>query len=162
MAKSYFTTIVRSCQYLSYSLYHRSTDINHYIISQQWSACSVERLGRSIFFHLCVSLLISVWDWGPSRTTETTYVFGNLGKVDTSTSFSPISSFCVSWFNWLTLITFRYARHSMFMFVVYDVIHRRKAALGYSLLIKLGIWEKSEELICEITNTQLIAIATDI
>ncbi len=48
------------------------------------------------------------------------------------------------------------------MFVVYDVIHRRKAALGYSLLIKSGIWEKTEELIREITHAQLIAVATEI
>ncbi len=48
------------------------------------------------------------------------------------------------------------------MFIVYDVIHRRKAALGYSLLIKSGIWEKTEELIREITHAQLIAIATEI
>ncbi len=50
----------------------------------------------------------------------------------------------------------------MFMFVIYDVIHRRKAALGYSLLIKLGMWEKIEELIHEITYAQLIATATEI
>ncbi len=50
----------------------------------------------------------------------------------------------------------------MFMFVVYDVIHRPKAALGYSLLIKSGIWEKTEELICEITHALLIATATEI
>ncbi len=48
------------------------------------------------------------------------------------------------------------------MFVVYDVIHRCKAALGYSLLIKLGMWEKTEELICEITHAQLIATVTEI
>ncbi len=48
------------------------------------------------------------------------------------------------------------------MFVVYDVINRRKAALDYSLLIKLGMWEKTEELIREITYTQLIAVAMEI
>ena len=48
------------------------------------------------------------------------------------------------------------------MFVVYDVIHRHKAALGYSLLIKSGMWEKTEELIREITHTQFIAKATEI
>ncbi len=48
------------------------------------------------------------------------------------------------------------------MFVLYDVIHRRKAELGYSLLIKSGIWEKTEELIREITHAQLIAAATEI
>ncbi len=48
------------------------------------------------------------------------------------------------------------------MFVVYDIIHRRKAALGYSLLIKSGMWEKTEKLIREITYIQLIAAATKI
>ncbi len=48
------------------------------------------------------------------------------------------------------------------MFVVYDIIHRRKAALGYSLLIKSGMWEKTEKLIREITHTQLIATANEI
>ncbi len=50
----------------------------------------------------------------------------------------------------------------MFIFVVYDVIHRCKATLGYSLLIKLGMWEKTEELIRKITHAQLIAAATKI
>ncbi len=50
----------------------------------------------------------------------------------------------------------------MFIFVVYDVIHRHKAALGHSLLIKSGMWEKTEELIREITHAQLIAVATEI
>ncbi len=57
---------------------------------------------------------------------------------------------------------FRYARHPVFMFVVYDVIYRRKAVLGYSLLIKSGILEKTEELIREITHAQLSAAATEI
>ncbi len=48
------------------------------------------------------------------------------------------------------------------MFVVYDIIHRRKAALGYSLLIKLGMWEKIKELIYKITHAQLIAVVTKI
>lgn len=48
------------------------------------------------------------------------------------------------------------------MFIVYDVIHKRKTALGYNLLVNLGIWEKTEELIREIIHVQLIAIATKI
>ncbi len=48
------------------------------------------------------------------------------------------------------------------MFIVYDVIHRRKAALRYSLLVKSGIWEKIEELIREIIYARLIATATEI
>ncbi len=57
---------------------------------------------------------------------------------------------------------YRFARHPVFMFLVYDVIHKRKAALGYSLLVKSGMWEKTEELICEITYAQLTATATKI
>ncbi len=60
------------------------------------------------------------------------------------------------------MITFRYAHHLMFMFVVYVVIYRRKIALGYSLLIKSDIWMITEELICEISYAQLIAVATKI
>ncbi len=48
------------------------------------------------------------------------------------------------------------------MFVVYDVIHRRKAFMGYSLLIESGMWEKAEELILEITFAQLTAATTEI
>lgn len=48
------------------------------------------------------------------------------------------------------------------MFVVYNVIHRRKAALGYSLLIKSEVWDKTEGLIIELTYAQLIAADTEI
>ncbi len=48
------------------------------------------------------------------------------------------------------------------MFIVYDVIHRHKAALRYSLLVKSGMWEKTEELICEITYARLTVMATKI
>lgn len=48
----------------------------------------------------------------------------------------------------------------MFMFIVYDVIHRRKVVLSYSLLVKLGMWEKTEELIRGIINAQLITALT--
>lgn len=106
---------------------------------QKWLTCSVKPLGKPTLFYLCVSLLISVWNWGLSRITEKTYVFGRLGKVDTSTSFSPINSYCVSWFNWLIIITFRYAYHPVFIFVVYNVIHKHKVALVYSLLVKSGM-----------------------
>lgn len=50
----------------------------------------------------------------------------------------------------------------MFMFVVYNIIYRRKAALGYNLFIKSGIWEKTKELIYKIIYAQLIAVATKI
>ena len=57
---------------------------------------------------------------------------------------------------------FRYAHHLIFRFVVNSFIYRRKAALGYNLLIKLGIWEKTEESIYKIIYTQLITIVTKI
>lgn len=50
----------------------------------------------------------------------------------------------------------------MFKFVVYNIIYRRKAALSYNLLAKLGMWKKTKKLICKITNTQLIAAAIKI
>ena len=48
------------------------------------------------------------------------------------------------------------------MFVVYDVIHRRKAALGYSLLVKTKLWTETEELISNLTHDDLIAAAKEI
>ena len=48
------------------------------------------------------------------------------------------------------------------MLIYYDIIYRCKAVLGYSLVVKLDIWEKIEELIYKIIYTQLIAIATKI
>lgn len=66
-------------------------------------------------------------------------MFGDLGDIDISTLFSPISSHYIGWFNGLTVITFRYACYFMFIFVIYDVIHRCKVVLGYSLLTKSGI-----------------------
>ncbi len=57
---------------------------------------------------------------------------------------------------------YSFARHPIFMFVVYDVIHRHKAVLGYSLLVKSNMWKKTKELIHEITYARLIAAATKI
>lgn len=56
----------------------------------------------------------------------------------------------------------RFAYHPVFMFVVYNIIHKRKATFGYSLLVKLGMWEKTEKLICKITYAQLIIVAIKI
>lgn len=57
---------------------------------------------------------------------------------------------------------FRLSHYPVIIFIVYDVIYRRKAALGYSSLVKLGIWEKTEELIREIIYAQLIAAPIEI
>ena len=56
----------------------------------------------------------------------------------------------------------RFACHPDFMFIVYDIIHRQKFALGYSLLIKSGLWNKTKNPITEFTHTQLVAAATEI
>ena len=48
------------------------------------------------------------------------------------------------------------------MFVVYNVIHRQKAALGYSLLVKSKLWTETEELIKNLTYTELISAAKEI
>lgn len=48
------------------------------------------------------------------------------------------------------------------MFVVYDVIYRRKAAFGYSLLVKLGVWTTTETLITKLTSSQLVVAAKEI
>lgn len=50
----------------------------------------------------------------------------------------------------------------MFIFVIYDIIYKRKTVLGYSLLVKLNIYDKTMGLIHKITHNQLIVIATRI
>lgn len=50
----------------------------------------------------------------------------------------------------------QYAYYSMFIFVVCNVIYKYKVALGYSLLIKLGMLEKTKKLIHKIIDTKLI------
>ena len=52
-------TIVRNCQYQTYNFHYRSTNINHYILLQQWLACSIEQLGRPTLIQLYISLLTS-------------------------------------------------------------------------------------------------------
>lgn len=56
----------------------------------------------------------------------------------------------------------RFAHHLVLMFVVYDIIYRRKVVLAYSLLVKLGMGKKTKELIRKITYAQLTATATKI
>lgn len=41
-------------------------------------------------------------------------------------------------------IMIRFAHDPVFIFAVYDVIHRHKVVLGNSLLIKSGVWDKTE------------------
>ncbi len=61
-----------------------------------------------------------------------------------------------AWAKWaLSHHSRRFTRHPIFMYVVYNVIQRRAAALGYSLLIKSQNWSQTEELIADITHNQL-------
>lgn len=55
-----------------------------------------------------------------------------------------------------------FAHHLVFIFVIYNVIFRGKTALGYSLLIKLVMWNKTEQLIIKLTYAQLIIVVTEI
>lgn len=57
---------------------------------------------------------------------------------------------------------FKYTCYPVFMIVIYDIIYKRKTALGYILHVKSGMWEKTKKLILEITYTQFIATATKI
>lgn len=42
------------------------------------------------------------------------------------------------------------------------MIHRRKAALGYSLLIKTKLWTETEELIKNLAYNELVAAVKEI
>ncbi|MCJ1347504.1 hypothetical protein MMC31_005729 [Peltigera leucophlebia] len=61
-----------------------------------------------------------------------------------------------AWPNWALSHHFRqFARHPLFMYMVYDVIQRRSAALGYSLLVKSKQWSATQGLIAKISHKQL-------
>lgn len=60
------------------------------------------------------------------------------------------------------LIFFRFAQHLMFMFLVYDVIHKCYAALGYSLLVKSQIWAKTKSPTAVLIYDCLTAAAVEI
>ncbi len=65
-----------------------------------------------------------------------------------------------AWAKWaLSHHSRRFARHPVFMYVVYDVIQRRATALGYSLLVKSQNWSQTQELIAGITHNQLCEVA---
>ena len=48
------------------------------------------------------------------------------------------------------------------MFLVYNVIHRRRAALEYSLFVKSQIWAETESLMVVLTYDCLAAAAVEI
>ncbi len=65
-----------------------------------------------------------------------------------------------AWTKWaLSHHSRRFAQHLVFIYVVYDVIQRRAAALGYSLLVKSQNWSQTQELIAGITHNQLCEAA---
>ena len=45
------------------------------------------------------------------------------------------------------------------MYLLYDVIQRRKAALGNSLLVKRGDYEAVQQVISSLTYDQLVVVA---
>lgn len=57
---------------------------------------------------------------------------------------------------------FRFAYYFFFIFIVYNIIYKRKVTLGYNLLIKFSVWDKIEGLIKNFTSAQLIVITTKI
>lgn len=48
------------------------------------------------------------------------------------------------------------------MFVVYNIIHKQKAALGYSLFVKTKLWTEKKLLIMNLTHNNLTAVAKEI
>lgn len=48
------------------------------------------------------------------------------------------------------------------MFIVYNVIHKWKRGLGYSLLAKIKLWIKTKQLIINLTHNNLITAAKEI
>lgn len=48
------------------------------------------------------------------------------------------------------------------MFVIYNIIHRQKAVLEYSLLVKTKQWTETEELIRNPTYNKLIIAVKEI
>lgn len=49
-----------------------------------------------------------------------------------------------------------FVHYFVFIFVVYNIIYRRKATLVYSLFIKIKLWTRIEELIKKLTYSKLI------
>lgn len=56
----------------------------------------------------------------------------------------------------------RFARHSTFLYLVYDVLQRRQAALGHSFMVKRKDWETVQAAISSLTFDRLAAAAKSI
>lgn len=85
-----------------------------------------------------------------------------MGKIDAKTLFSSVdvlSSFkCVH----VMFIDHKYARYFIFMFVIYNMIHRRKAVLEYSLLVMSKLWTETKVLIHSLMYLQPITVVEEI
>ncbi len=56
----------------------------------------------------------------------------------------------------------RFARHSTFVFLLYDVVNRRRAGLGYFLLTKTRFWEQTHAEVDALTMAELNDAANEI
>jgi len=57
------------------------------------------------------------------------------------------------------LLLSRFARHPTFMYLLYDVIQRRKSALGNSLLVKRSDYQTLQDVIASLSLERLLAAA---
>ena len=48
------------------------------------------------------------------------------------------------------------------MFILYNIIHRQKIAVRYSLLVMIKQWTETEKLIRNLTYTELISVTKEI
>ena len=56
----------------------------------------------------------------------------------------------------------RFARHPTFLFLLYNVVNRRRAGLGYYLLTKTRLWEQTHTEVDALTMTELNEAANEI
>src|SRR6266480_5178240 len=62
----------------------------------------------------------------------------------------------------LALTDGRFARHPIFLYLVFDVSQRRQSALGNALLVKRSHWRKVQEQLKELTAERLGKAASDL
>lgn len=70
---------------------------------------------------------------------KSTHVIGSFDKIDTSILFTLVYSCYSIFLKKLTHFMVRFIYHPIFIFIIYNIIYRCKAVLGYSLLIKSDI-----------------------
>lgn len=82
-----------------------------------------------------------------------------MGKMDARTLFSSVDVLSLFKCVHVMFIDHKYPRYFIFMFVIYNVIHRRKAVLEYSLLVMSKLWTGTKVLIYSLIYLQpIIAI----